>query len=103
VPAADKAGEASDFYCLQAETQEDVFAKLIQVVTERIPKRFGFDPVNDIQILTPMNRSGLGARSLNVELQARLNGHSEPKITNVNQRRIFASQQRQDFQLKITV
>jgi exodeoxyribonuclease V alpha subunit len=81
VPAAEKAGETSDFYCLHAETPEEVFAKLIQVVTERIPKRFGFDPVNDIQILTPMNRGGLGARSLNVELQARLNGDSEPKIT----------------------
>jgi exodeoxyribonuclease V alpha subunit len=81
VPAAEKAGEASDFYCLQAETPEEVFAKLIQVVAERIPKRFGFDPVNDIQILTPMNRGGLGARSLNIELQARLNGESEPKIS----------------------
>jgi exodeoxyribonuclease V alpha subunit len=81
VPAAEKAGEASDFYCLHAETPEEVFAKLIQVVTERIPRRFGFDPVNDIQILTPMNRGGLGARSLNVELQARLNGESEPKIS----------------------
>jgi exodeoxyribonuclease V alpha subunit len=81
VPAAEKAGETSDFYCLHAETPEEVFAKLIQVVTERIPKRFGFDPVNDIQILTPMNRGGLGARSLNVELKARLNGDSEPKIT----------------------
>lgn len=81
VPAAEQAGDASDFYCLHAETPEEVFAKLIQVVTERIPKRFGFDPVNDIQILTPMNRGGLGARSLNVELQARLNGNSEPKIT----------------------
>lgn len=81
VPAAEQAGETSDFYCLHADTPEEVFAKLIQVVTERIPKRFGFDPANDIQVLTPMNRGGLGARSLNVELQARLNGNSEPKIT----------------------
>jgi exodeoxyribonuclease V alpha subunit len=81
VPQAENSGEKSDFYCITADTPEEVFAKLIQVVTERIPKRFGFDPVNDIQILTPMNRGGLGARSLNVELQARLNGNSEPKIT----------------------
>jgi exodeoxyribonuclease V alpha subunit len=81
IPAAEKTGEASDFYCITADTPEDVFAKLIQVVTGRIPKRFGFDPINDIQVLTPMNRGGLGARSLNVELQARLNGDSEPKIS----------------------
>jgi exodeoxyribonuclease V alpha subunit len=80
VPQAEKGGEKSDFYCIPADTPEDVFAKLIHVVTERIPKRLGFDPVNDIQVLTPMNRGGLGARSLNVELQARLNGESEPKI-----------------------
>ncbi|MGZ9214342.1 MAG: SF1B family DNA helicase RecD2 [Candidatus Binatia bacterium] len=81
IPSVEKAGEASDFYCITADTPEDVFAKLIHVVTERIPKRLGFHPVNDIQVLTPMNRGGLGARSLNVELQARLNGDSEPKIT----------------------
>ena len=39
----------------------------------RIPKRFGFDPVRDIQVLCPMNRGGAGARSLNIVLQAALN------------------------------
>jgi exodeoxyribonuclease V alpha subunit len=33
------------------------------MVTERIPTRFGLDPVRDIQVLTPMNRGGLGARA----------------------------------------
>jgi exodeoxyribonuclease V alpha subunit len=50
-------------------------------VIEQTPERLGFHPVHDIQVLTPMNRGGLGARSLNIELQARLNGDSEPKIT----------------------
>lgn len=81
MPVVDKTEALSDFYCLYAETPEEIFAKLMQVVLERIPQRFNFHPVNDVQILTPMNRGGLGARSLNVELQARLNGHSEPKIT----------------------
>ncbi len=53
----------------------------MQVVLERIPQRFNLDPVSDIQVLTPMNRGGLGARSLNIELQQRLNGSSEPKVT----------------------
>lgn len=81
MPVVDKTEGISDFYCLYAETPEEIFAKLMQVVLERIPQRFHFHPVNDVQILTPMNRGGLGARSLNIELQARLNGHSEPKIT----------------------
>ncbi|MGZ4999943.1 MAG: SF1B family DNA helicase RecD2 [Methylomonas sp.] len=81
MPVMDKTEGFSDFYCLYAETPEEIFAKLMQVVLERIPQRFQFHPVNDVQILTPMNRGGLGARSLNIELQARLNGHSEPKIT----------------------
>ncbi|WP_445369492.1 ATP-dependent RecD-like DNA helicase [Methylomonas sp. BW4-1] len=81
MPVVDKTESLSDFYCLYAETPEEIFAKLMQVVLERIPQRFNFHPVNDVQILTPMNRGGLGARSLNIELQTRLNGHSEPKIT----------------------
>lgn len=81
MPVVDKTEALSDFYCLYADTPEEIFAKLMQVVLERIPQRFQFHPVNDVQILTPMNRGGLGARSLNVELQSRLNGHSEPKIT----------------------
>lgn len=54
---------------------------MIQVVTERIPQKFGVHPVRDIQVQTPMNRGGLGVRALNVELQQRLNGASEPRIT----------------------
>jgi exodeoxyribonuclease V alpha subunit len=70
----------SDFYCVYAETPEEIFSKLMQVVLERIPDRFNLHSVNDIQVLAPMNRGGLGARSLNIELQQRLNGSSEPKI-----------------------
>jgi exodeoxyribonuclease V alpha subunit len=70
MPVIDKSDSLSDFYCLYAETPEEIFAKLMQIVLERIPQRFTFHPVNDVQILTPMNRGGLGARSLNLELQA---------------------------------
>jgi exodeoxyribonuclease V alpha subunit len=71
----------SDFYFIGSDTPEDIHDKLLQVVTERIPKRFGLDPINDVQVLTPMNRGGLGARSLNVELQQRLNPGAEPRVT----------------------
>ncbi|GFO58329.1 ATP-dependent RecD-like DNA helicase [Geomonas silvestris] len=81
LPLKGEAQELSDFYLIPANGPEDLHAKLMQVVTERIPKRFGLDPVRDIQVLTPMNRGGLGARSLNAELQQALNGNAEPKVT----------------------
>ncbi len=43
------------------------------MVRDRIPARFGIDPVRDVQVLCPMNRGGLGARALNAELQRALN------------------------------
>lgn len=73
--------ELSDFYFIPGNTPEEIHAKLIQVVTERIPKRFNLDPIRDIQVLTPMNRGGLGSHSLNSELQGKLNGAAEPKVT----------------------
>jgi len=73
--------EPSDFYFIASDTPEDIHEKLLQVVTERIPRRFGLHPIEDVQVLTPMNRGGLGARSLNVELQQRLNPSAEPRIT----------------------
>jgi len=81
LPLRNETEELSDFYFIPAETPEEIHAKLLQVVTERIPKRFGLHPVKDVQVLTPMNRGGLGAHALNAELQKVLNGNSEPKIT----------------------
>jgi exodeoxyribonuclease V alpha subunit len=46
----------------------------------RIPKRFGLDPIRDIQVLCPMNRGGVGARSLNIELRAALNRAGDRKV-----------------------
>jgi exodeoxyribonuclease V alpha subunit len=65
--------KASDFYFVEAETPEDCAAKIIHIVSERIPQRFGLHPVRDVQVLCPMNRGASGARSLNLELQRVLN------------------------------
>jgi exodeoxyribonuclease V alpha subunit len=64
-----------------ADTPEDIQAKLLRVVTERIPQRFGLDPIRDVQVLTPMNRGSLGARALNEALQAALNPEATPRVT----------------------
>jgi exodeoxyribonuclease V alpha subunit len=73
--------DPSDFYFIPTDTPEDVHARLVHVVTERIPKRFGLHPIEDIQVLTPMNRGRLGARALNSELQACLNPQAQPRLS----------------------
>jgi exodeoxyribonuclease V alpha subunit len=73
-------GEASDFYFVKVDSPEEGVARVLQVVKERIPRRFGLDPVRDVQVLCPMNRGGLGARSLNLELQKVLNPTREPSV-----------------------
>ena len=60
----------SDFYFVPAEDPDQAVTRILDMVKNRIPKRFGLDPIRDIQVLCPMNRGGVGARSLNIELQA---------------------------------
>ena len=69
--------DKTDFYFVEAHDPEDAVIKIIEIVKNRLPKRFGFDPIQDVQVLCPMNRGGIGARSLNVELQKALNSHTD--------------------------
>jgi exodeoxyribonuclease V alpha subunit len=64
---------SGDFYFVDAEQPEQAVDRLQRLLCERIPKTFGLDPVQDVQVLCPMNRGGLGARALNLLLQDRLN------------------------------
>jgi exodeoxyribonuclease V alpha subunit len=71
----------TDFYFVEAEEPEAIQDLLVRLVKERIPARFGLDPKADIQVLTPMNRSLLGARNLNQVLQTALNpGDHGPEV-----------------------
>jgi exodeoxyribonuclease V alpha subunit len=72
--------ESGDFHFVDAADPEEGVRKMLAIVRERIPKRFEFDPIRDIQVLCPMNRGGLGARSLNIELQNALNPPGEIRI-----------------------
>lgn len=65
--------EVSDFYFIQAVNGEDTAAKIVKIVAERIPARFGLDPIREVQVLCPMNRGSAGARGLNLALQTALN------------------------------
>ena len=76
-PTAEAAGngrdELPDFFFIQRDEPEEILGVIKQVVSRRLPRRFGVDPVDDIQLLTPMHRGLLGAQNLNVELQKLLN------------------------------
>jgi len=62
-----------DFYFVEQEDPEKVLDLIVRLVKERIPQRFGFDPLEDIQVLTPMHRGLVGAGNLNSALQKALN------------------------------
>lgn len=66
-------GAVSDFYFAEANELEDAERMIRKLVLEQIPEKFGFDPMRDIQVLTPMQRGILGARNLNQVLQEALN------------------------------
>ncbi len=75
MPRLPSPGADADFFFVEKAEPEEVLQAVKLVVKERIPEKFGFDPVNDVQVLTPMHRGLLGAASMNAELQALLNPH----------------------------
>jgi exodeoxyribonuclease V alpha subunit len=81
MPELEHAGGDSDFYFVEAVDPEDAATKIVKVVAERIPARFGLDPIRDIQVLCPMNRGNVGARILNLALQAALNPGRDEQST----------------------
>ncbi len=66
-----------DFYFVQIEEPEKVSEMIVKMCKERIPGKFGYDPVNDIQVLTPMHKGIVGTSNLNAELQKHLNPSNE--------------------------
>ncbi|SPD76493.1 Helicase, RecD/TraA family [uncultured Desulfobacterium sp.] len=66
-----------DFYFIEQEEPNDVLKIILEITKERIPRRFGFDPVEDIQVLSPMHKGIVGTENLNRELQKALNPLSE--------------------------
>src|SRR5215470_11941615 len=80
IPDLAPPGTGSDFYFVSIEQPEVAVQRIIELVKIRIPRRFGLNPIRDIQVLCPMNRGGVGARSLNIELQAVLNPAGDLKV-----------------------
>jgi exodeoxyribonuclease V alpha subunit len=63
----------SDFFMIERRDAEAAKSTILELVTSRIPKAFGLDPVKDVQVLTPMHRGPAGSIALNEALQAVLN------------------------------
>jgi exodeoxyribonuclease V alpha subunit len=68
-----EASEATDFYFVECPTQAKVLSVVKTLVAERIPQKFGFDPIADVQVLSPMHKGLVGVENLNFELQELLN------------------------------
>ena len=62
-----------DFYFIQREEPAAIEEEIVGLCRQRLPKKFGFDPFRDIQVLTPMRRGLIGADNLNRRLQDALN------------------------------
>jgi exodeoxyribonuclease V alpha subunit len=65
--------QKQDFYFIEQEDPDQVLRLILNLIKDRIPKTFGFNPLDDIQVLTPMHRGIVGAENLNSELQSELN------------------------------
>jgi exodeoxyribonuclease V alpha subunit len=62
-----------DFYCIFRDEAEEIEKEIISLCKSRLQKRYGFDPIREIQVLTPMRKGLIGAENLNTRLQEILN------------------------------
>lgn len=73
-------GVDSDFFFIEAEEPEHAMKTIVDLVQKRLPNKFGYSPLTDIQVLCPMTRGFVGTRTLNVELQLALNPPSDMSL-----------------------
>ncbi len=69
-----------DFFFLRQEDPLGAQRLIVDLVARRLPARYGFDPLRDIQVLTPIYRGAAGVDALNEALQARLNADGGPSV-----------------------
>jgi exodeoxyribonuclease V alpha subunit len=73
-PLAPPPGDTNaDFFVVERHDPDQARETIVELVTKRIPRRFGLDPVRDVQVLTPMNRGPAGSLALNDALREVLN------------------------------
>jgi exodeoxyribonuclease V alpha subunit len=69
--------EISDFYFIEESDPDRVADRIVRLCSEELPERFDLDPVQDIQVLTPMHKGSVGTINLNHLLQKVLNPQAE--------------------------
>jgi exodeoxyribonuclease V alpha subunit len=67
-----------DLFFIEKSEAEEIQKEIIDLAAKRIPKKYGFDPITDIQVLTPMRKGIMGAEELNGKLQEAINPQSDP-------------------------
>jgi exodeoxyribonuclease V alpha subunit len=73
MPVSAPPGGQGDFYFLEVDDENTVVTRIIEMVRDRIPARFGLHPLHDVQVLAPMNKAVVGVQNLNKALQEALN------------------------------
>ncbi|MBM3215212.1 ATP-dependent RecD-like DNA helicase [Candidatus Poribacteria bacterium] len=72
-PPQSGGGPDRDFFCLEVDDPAEAQRTMVRLCSERLPAHYGFDPIQDIQVLVPMRRGALGTNELNAALQSALN------------------------------
>lgn len=72
-PDSIEINDRSDFYFIEQRDPDRVAARIVELSCKELPAKFGLDPVNDIQVLTPMHKGAVGTINLNNLLQKALN------------------------------
>ena len=68
--------EKSDFYFIEKNNPEETIKTIIELICNRIPNKFGYDPLRDIQIVVPVNKGIVGVENLNYKIQSIFNKSS---------------------------
>lgn len=69
--------KGSDFFFIRREEPKEIVCQIVELITQRLSKRYRFDPISDIQVLCPMKKGEIGTENLNRVLQESLNPQKE--------------------------
>ena len=78
--------DSKDFFFFRMDDVYQAGQMVVDVVVNRVPNKFGYDPLEDIQVLAPMYRGPVGVNAINTALQERLNGSKRLAEVKFNER-----------------
>ena len=67
-----------DFFFVERKDPAKALETIVELVSSRIPRKFGLDPIRDVQVLAPMHRGNTGVARINEAIQQALNPNGEP-------------------------